>query len=161
MKRKRRTKAEMEASKGYDPQKHDAETVLQSILNREEEKEITDSYNKPSEGLGDTVEKVFKATGVDKVAKFILGEDCGCTERKKKLNELFRYTPECLNEDEYEYLKDFYKRKPNTNTSLSQSEQQTMLKIFNRVFRSNWKPSGCADCWRDVYIRLKSLYETY
>ena len=43
---------------------------------------------KQSEGLGDTVEKVFKATGIDKVAKFILGEDCGCEERKAKLTEL-------------------------------------------------------------------------
>ena len=44
-----------------------------------------------SKGLGDTVEKITKATGIDKVAKFILGEDCGCEERKQKLNKLFPY----------------------------------------------------------------------
>ena len=44
-----------------------------------------------SKGLGDTVEKVFKATGVDKVAKWVLGEDCGCDERKEFLGStLFR-----------------------------------------------------------------------
>ncbi len=41
-----------------------------------------------SKGLGDTVEKVFKATGIDKIAKFILGDDCKCDERKEKLNKL-------------------------------------------------------------------------
>jgi hypothetical protein len=44
---------------------------------------------KKAEGLGDTVEQVLEATGVSKVAKFILGEDCGCEERKAKLNRMF------------------------------------------------------------------------
>jgi hypothetical protein len=42
-------------------------------------------------GLGDTIENVLQATGIDKVAKFILGEDCKCDERKAKLNELWSY----------------------------------------------------------------------
>ena len=51
----------------------------------------TSKVKKTSKGLGDTVEKVFKATGIDKVAKWILGEDCGCEERKEKLNKMFPY----------------------------------------------------------------------
>jgi len=59
-----------------------------------------------AKGLGDTVESVLKATGIDKVAKFILGEDCKCDERKAKLNALFPYKkPLCLTETEYEWLK--------------------------------------------------------
>ena len=50
--------------------------------------------NKKSKGLGDSIEKVTKTTGikafVDKVNK-ILGKDCGCEERKKKLNKMFPY----------------------------------------------------------------------
>ena len=45
-----------------------------------------------SKGLGDSVEKVLKATGIDKVAKKVLGDDCGCEERKKKLNQMFPYS---------------------------------------------------------------------
>ena len=49
---------------------------------------------KKSKGLGDSIEKVTEATGiktfVNKVNK-ILGKDCGCKERKKKLNEMFPY----------------------------------------------------------------------
>ncbi|MFM1755055.1 MAG: hypothetical protein RLZZ236_1994, partial [Bacteroidota bacterium] len=36
---------------------------------------------KKAEGLGDTVESILKATHIDKVAKWLLGEDCGCNER--------------------------------------------------------------------------------
>ena len=50
--------------------------------------------SKKSKGLGDSIEKVTKTTGikafVDKVNK-ILGKDCGCEERKKKLNKMITY----------------------------------------------------------------------
>ena len=55
-----------------------------------------------SKGLGDSVEKVLKATGASDVVKFIAGEDCGCDERKEKLNDLFPYkNPQCFTEEEY------------------------------------------------------------
>ena len=41
-----------------------------------------------SKGLGDSIEKALKATGIDKVAKKVLGDDCGCEERKEALNTL-------------------------------------------------------------------------
>jgi len=47
-----------------------------------------------SKGLGDTVEKFTKATGikavVEKVAK-VTGKDCGCGQRKDTLNRVFPY----------------------------------------------------------------------
>ena len=50
--------------------------------------------NNESKGLGDSIEKITKATGiksfVDKVNK-VLGKDCGCKERKKYLNKLIPY----------------------------------------------------------------------
>ena len=43
-------------------------------------------------GLGDTIEKFTKATGIKKVVDKITGEkDCGCNKRKEKLNEIFPY----------------------------------------------------------------------
>ena len=48
-----------------------------------------------SKGLGDTIEKITKATCikkvVDKVSK-ATGKDCGCAKRKNTLNRLFPYT---------------------------------------------------------------------
>ena len=47
-----------------------------------------------SKGLGDSIEKITKATGikkvVDKVAK-ATGKDCGCNKRKDTLNRLYPY----------------------------------------------------------------------
>mgnify|MGYP003109834655 FL=1 len=49
---------------------------------------------KKSKGLGDTIEKITKATGIKKVVDTVskvTGKDCGCDERKEKLNRLFPY----------------------------------------------------------------------
>ena len=44
-----------------------------------------------SKGLGDTIEKITKATGVKKIVKKIVGSNCGCNERKNKLNKILHY----------------------------------------------------------------------
>lgn len=41
-------------------------------------------------GLGDTIEKFTKATGIKKLADKIPG-GCGCNKRKEKLNKMFPY----------------------------------------------------------------------
>ena len=56
-------------------------------------KEVEVSYN-----VGDKVESILEATGISKLVKFIAGEDCGCDERKAKLNDMFGYTVLCLTE---------------------------------------------------------------
>jgi hypothetical protein len=43
-----------------------------------------------SKGLGDTVAKITKATGLAKIVK-IVKPDCGCDERQKWLNEIVPY----------------------------------------------------------------------
>jgi len=49
---------------------------------------------KKSKGLGDTIEKFTKATGIKKVVDTVskvVDKDCGCGERKDTLNRLFPY----------------------------------------------------------------------
>ena len=43
---------------------------------------------KKSEGLGDSIAKVTKATGIDKLVKFVAGEDCGCDKRRDDWNDI-------------------------------------------------------------------------
>ena len=45
-------------------------------------------------GLGDVVEEVLVKTGVASVVKKIAGENCGCGERRDKLNEMFPFEDE-------------------------------------------------------------------
>ena len=110
-------------------------------------------------GLGDTVESVLKATGIDKVAKFILGEDCGCEERKAKLNALFPYKkPLCLTESEYTWLKTWIDTKTNQVTP---SDQAQILEIYNRIFLQRNEPSNCSSCLKDMVDQLKTVMLTY
>ena len=47
-----------------------------------------------SKGLGDTIEKITKATGIKKVVDKIsevTKKDCGCGQRKDVLNRFFPY----------------------------------------------------------------------
>lgn len=118
-----------------------------------------ESRDAASEGLGDSVEKFTEATGIKAAVKFLAGEDCGCDERKKKLNELFRYNkPECLTEDEYNFLKEFYSAQKNV---VSGPEQRKLIKIYNRVFRANKELTSCSPCLKTLYDRLKQYFETY
>ena len=114
---------------------------------------------KQAEGLGDTVENILEATGIAKVAKWVLGEDCGCEERKQKLNDLWRYKkPECLTEDEYNYLDRFFNR---GTSSVKPSEQRELLKIYNRVLHEKQQPTSCGSCLRDIVNKLNQLYAIY
>ena len=48
-----------------------------------------------SKGLGDTVEKFTKATGIKSLTEIAMGavgkKDCGCNKRKNWLNQKFPY----------------------------------------------------------------------
>ena len=110
-------------------------------------------------GLGDTIEIVLEKTGIAKLAKWVLGEDCGCEERKEKLNKLFRYAkPKCLTEDEFKYLSE--SEALNKNLILP-SEQRELLKIYNRVFNQNIQPTSCGSCVREIVIKLKQVINEY
>lgn len=115
---------------------------------------------KKSKGLGDTVEKVLQATGVDKIVKFIAGEDCNCNERKEFLNNLVPYKKEvqCLNENEYEILKDLFS---NEKLELSPIEMQAVVKIYNRLFSNEMIANVSDSILRDIITNLKAVYEAY
>ena len=47
-----------------------------------------------SRGLGDTIEKITKVTGIKTVVEGVskaAGKDCGCGKRKDTLNRVFPY----------------------------------------------------------------------
>lgn len=114
---------------------------------------------KPSKGLGDTVEKVLEATGIAQLTKFIAGEDCGCNERKEKLNQWFPYRKaQCLTEEEYNYLTEYFSQ---TRNEINVSQQQMLLKIYNRIFNTNKRPTSCSSCFRELHSDLAKVYNTY
>jgi hypothetical protein len=49
------------------------------------------SVNQKDKGFGDTLARIFTATGVKAVVEAVVGSDCGCSQRQEALNELFPY----------------------------------------------------------------------
>tara|TARA_R110002167_G_scaffold304011_1_gene508294 strand:+ start:512 stop:691 length:180 start_codon:yes stop_codon:yes gene_type:complete len=45
-----------------------------------------------SRGLGDSIEKFTKATGIKKIVEHVVKGDCGCSKRKNALNKAFSYS---------------------------------------------------------------------
>jgi hypothetical protein len=110
-------------------------------------------------GLGDTIEQITEATGIKKLVEFIAGEDCGCDARKEKLNALFPYrNPKCLLEDEYNYLTESQVLSKDT---LKPSEQDAILKIYNRIFGISREPTSCATCWMEIIDKMQKVYQEY
>jgi len=119
----------------------------------------TNEYKKwkKSKGLGDTIEKITKATGIKKVVD-LLFDDCGCDKRKEKLNKMFPYKVECLEEKEYNYLKEIYSK---STSRLNITQREALLIIYNKTFNKNQKQTSCSSCWISMLRELKVIYNEY
>jgi hypothetical protein len=117
----------------------------------------------PARGLGDTIEQITESTGIKKVVEVFskaTGIDCGCEERKVKLNNLIPYRRKvnCLTESDYEALKQYISPKKG---SLTPNEQWEIQGIYFRVFEVKLDASNCASCWRDIISDLRKVWNEY
>ena len=111
-------------------------------------------------GLGDIVEDVIKATGLD---KFVDGKDCGCDKRKEYLNNLFpiRYKPRCMNEQEYNDWKHFVEVR---TIRLTAEQVKFVANTYANLFS---KPVyiPCSSCSPkpliDMIAKVDTIYDTY
>jgi len=112
---------------------------------------------KKSRGLGDTIQKITKATGIDKVAKAVLGDDCGCDERKEKLNKMFPYNKvRQFTEDELKIYEEVLPRLK--SGTIKGQDQATLVRLYNKVFNANKKPSSCSSCVQQTLAKLAKVY---
>ncbi len=113
-----------------------------------------------SKGLGDTIAKITKVTGIDKVVKFIAGEDCGCSERQERFNKDFKYkNVKCLKEDDYKYLSNFLANKGST---ISYDDKVRVIGIYNYVFSTNEKrTTSCSSCISKIVKNLERYMKNY
>jgi len=112
-----------------------------------------------SKGLGDTIEKITTATGIKAVVKAVVGDECGCDERKEKLNKLFPYKrePECLNEEEIAYLSTGVLKKK----TLTYDDRVQIATIHARVFHHKFDvPCTCSPkIWMQWVKQLQLLLD--
>ena len=117
-----------------------------------------------SNGLGDQIEKVTKATGIKKAVDAVfdaMGKDCGCDKRKEKLNEAFPSNkPECFNEEEFNLIKTAVERNKNT-FNFTADETKAYTAIYNRVFDKEVRCIPCSfknTIWKQL-VKLYNLYK--
>lgn len=116
-----------------------------------------------AKGLGDTIEQITEATGIKKAVEMFskaTGLDCGCDERKEKLNQLFSYNRNinCLTEKDYNALTELIDPKKNT---LTIEEQNTIAEIYYNVFNYRLQLSSCGSCWAGKIQELRKVYNEY
>ena len=114
-------------------------------------------------GLGDTIEQVTKATGIKKAVDWFsekTGIDCGCEERKEKLNQLVPYEVSCMDQKDYNNWKAF--READAN-SLREQEQKLIVHLHAKLFNHDtYKPCTCAPKkWQKMIDELNTLYDSY
>ena len=113
-----------------------------------------------SKGLGDDIAKFTKATGIDKLAKKVLGDDCGCEERRQKLNQMF---PRFKNirqftQDEIKIYEEVVPKIEKTQTI--NREQKTIVNaLYKGVFGNNPTWKSCSPCNKEIMNNLKKVYE--
>jgi hypothetical protein len=116
---------------------------------------------KKAEGLGDTIESITEATGIKAAVEMFskaTGIDCGCDERKAKLNELFSYSRKvnCLTETDYNLLGDLI-----TKNTLTPADQKILTDIYYNVFNYRLQLSACGSCWAGKVQELRKVYNEY
>ena len=109
------------------------------------------------DGLGDIVTSFTEVTGIKSVVEALV-DDCGCSARAEKLNDLFpnRKLNDLLT-DQFDYLKTFFE--PKRPTSVNAPQQKRLVEIYNHVFKAKRKVSNCSPCISEMVNELNKIYD--
>ena len=128
-------------------------------------KELSEAKENESLGLGDIIESITKATGIKAVVKAVLGEDCGCEERKQSLNEITLkslkdiFRKPVVNElslKDYEWLCGFFEN--GFPLMITAQEQKELHAIYKNTLRINKQGTNCSSC---IKATTKEIYKVY
>jgi hypothetical protein len=149
----------MDSISKYEENKEYYENLDKRTKDYKNYKSWKENQESASKGLGDSLEWFTETTGIKAAVKFIAGEDCGCDERKAKLNKLLPFrNPECFTEEEYVWLAELFEKNA---TVVDRNTQQKLVDTYNRVFRKKQRLTSCGACIRRVYNDLKLYFDKY
>ena len=134
---------------------------------KEQQKKLQDKIdNKEAfvdKGLGDKIEEIAAKTGIKKAVKKVFGEDCGCKERKEKLNSKIRFRfpiVRCFTEEQFNQWTDFKaeRLKGNSWVNVTREEQiSVMIPLYAHLFARQLKPLNCC---LDLYLNeINKVFE--
>lgn len=113
-------------------------------------KAYKDCIKNQSEGLGDTIEKVARFTGIKQVVEAFTpeGKDCGCDKRKERLNNLFpirRKPVRCFTEEQYNEYKSFINTR--TLNIWNNKDIDMLIRLYAHIFAVQYHNRDlCRNC---------------
>ena len=112
------------------------------------------------QGAGDIVHAAAEASGLKKLVEWIAGEDCGCDDRRQRLNHLLPFRKHLINcptEAQMNYLQELFQAPIHQLNIIQQRELGT---IYKRIYGITIN-SQCDSCWRDYLKDLRKVYDEY
>lgn len=121
-----------------------------------------DFHNENSRvGLGDVVEKITEATGIKKLVKAIVGDDCGCDEKREKFNKAVNWRTKkvnCISEEDYKWTVDVSLK---SKVRWKREDTVRLVSVYNNVFNTKIKPTSCGSCVKSYKDKLVQYLEIY
>ena len=113
-----------------------------------------------SKGLGDDIAKFTEKTGISKLIKSLFGDDCGCSERQRLLNERYPNFKNirAFTKDE----KQIYERvipEVERTQRLTKEDKVALSTLYKAIFETPAKWSNCGSCNKKTLDNLKKIYE--
>jgi hypothetical protein len=110
-------------------------------------------------GLGDVVENITEATGIKKVVEAVAGDDCGCKERKLKLNQLFPLLSNLGMSDEQKIVWEQVILPEYKQGRLRSAAGAAAKKLHEDLGLGVVRWAGCPNCAKRALQKLENVYE--
>jgi len=122
--------------------------------------ETTYKMKSKAQGLGDKVAAVTKATGIEKIVKTFFGEDCGCDERRERLNKMFSRPVKMMDEEQRKFFEDEIMTRYKSGQNLTKHIGNEFYKLYEELLNKKKKRTTCTSCNKNMYIELLKIYES-
>ena len=122
--------------------------------------ETTYKMKSKAQGLGDKVAAVTKATGIEKIVKTFFGDDCGCDERRERLNKMFSRSVKMMDEEQRKFFAEEIMTRYKSGQNLTKHIGDEFYKLYEELLSKKKKRTTCTSCNKNMYIELLKIYES-
>lgn len=122
--------------------------------------ETTYKMKSKAQGLGDKVAAVTKATGIEKIVKTFFGDDCGCDERRERLNKMFSRPVKMMDSAQRKFFEEEIMTRYKSGQNLTKHIGDEFYKLYEELLSKNKKRTTCTSCNKNMYIELLKIYES-
>ena len=111
-------------------------------------------------GLGDKVAAITKATGIEKIVKTFFGDDCGCDERRDRLNKMFSRPVKTMDSAQKKFFEEEIMQRYKKSQNLTRHVGDGFYKLYEDLLNTKKKRSTCTSCNKNMYIDLLKIYNS-